>query len=152
MLNPSNSKYAPVYLLGIIQSPLLNYKNFKSTNYIFASEISHISHYYCSLLLKGTKFNISRDIVRMFVIKCSYNSLFENDGKFQVLQENSIFIAKFKLTLELNNTIKTKVCFLSKKISLIIFIFIKRKDFIPNIGVPCRFRKLNSYSYFYVFL
>lgn len=136
MPNPSNSKYAPVYLLGIIQSSLLNYKNFKSTNYIFASEISHISCYYFSLLLKGTKFNISRDlltgIVRMFVIKCSCNSLFENDRKFQVLQENPIFIVKFKLTLELNNKVKTKVCFLSKLLFLNNFYFYKKKRFYPK--------------------
>ena len=117
MLNPSNSKYAPVYLLRIIQSPLLNYKNFKSTNYIFASEISRI------LLLLFSPSNrhqisVVRNLLtvvvrRKFVIKClSCNSLFRKDKKSHMFQEISIFIVKFKFKLDLNNKNRT-VCLLS---------------------------------------
>lgn len=115
-LNPSNSKYAPVYLLRIIHSPLLNYKNFKSTNYIFASEISHI------LLLLFSPSNrhqisVVRNLLtgvvkRMFVIKClSCNSLFRKDKMSHMFQENSIFIVKFRLKLDLNNKVKTEQSF-----------------------------------------
>ena len=62
MLNPSSSEYAAVYLLGIIQSPLLNYKNFKSTNCIFASEIFHILLLLFSVS-NGHQINVARDLL-----------------------------------------------------------------------------------------
>ena len=131
MLNPSNSKYAPVYLLRIIQSPLLNYKNFKSTNYIFASEISHI------LLLLFSPSNrhqisVVRNLLtgvvrRMFVIKCSScNSLFRKDKKSHIFQENYILIVKFRLKLDLNNKVKTEQS---------VFFLIPKKEFLNDIYI-----------------
>lgn len=135
MLNPSNSKYAPVYLLRIIHSPLLNYKNFKSTNYILDSEISHI------LLLLFSPSNrhqisVVRNLLtgvvkRMFVIKClSCNSLFRKDKKSHMFQENSIFIVKFRLKLDLNNKVKTEQS---------VFFLLPKKEFLNDI-----------YMYFFV--
>lgn len=66
-----------------------------------------------------------------------------------MLQENSIFIVKFRPKLELNNKVKTKQSvFFQRKSSLMFYIFIKRKDFIQNTKVPQRFGKFNFY-YFY---
>ena len=96
-----------------------------------ASEISHI------LLLLFSPSNrhqvsVVRNLLtgivrRMFVIKClSCNSLFRKDKKSHMFQENSIFIVKFRLKLDLNNKVKTEqsVFFLLPKKEFLNYIYI----------------------------